>query len=287
MTSSEAIARELSRRICVKRTHGLGNVICLLPVLDRLAEQFGQVEVVTQPEWADTFEVLRPGVWWSNHPRTDAIDLDILTARLDPCEHRTDELGRLIGLEPPFSAPKIKIPEEWSSRYKHLAGMIMFAPEGGHPSRQWPKRQGRQFCEELQEKLVLVGTTSEPELPCKVDTRGTLNLQELMGVLANAAAVVSMDSAVLHIAAALGRPVVGIFGGIDPSYRIKPEQRAVLLRMEKECCPCNKNEVCDEEYPCIGVAEAEDVIEAVKLAQTTTRRVIKNLHPVASGSLAI
>ncbi len=261
--------KSLEKALHVKRMHGLGNILCLLPALDRLRESGVWVNVITRPEWAGPLGVLRPGVMW-NQPAEGGqfVDLDDLTESMTPCEHRTDELGRLLGLEPPFETLRLMIPEAWSAPFEDLRGSIVFAPEGGHPSRQWPVSLATTLHHYMPSRhFVLAGTDPGPRITCDVDLRGKLRVQDLFGVLAVADTVITMDSGVLHIAAALGKPTVAVFGGIDPAFRIREDQPVVALQAKLDCSPCNKKETCGEEFFCIRGIQPEHIAQAVELAR--------------------
>jgi hypothetical protein len=275
--AAATVETSVSRRqsLTIKRCHGLGNVVCLLPVLARLRDQGHTIRMVIRPEWLHTFSVLMPEILWTDRTQDDAVDLDELTSSLQPTEHRTDELGRLLGLSPPFRSPHLVVPEAWTEPFDSLAGSIVFAPEGGHPSRTWPTEKAAMLREYLQnEKLVLIGIDPQPEIPCDQDLRGQLELHELLGVLTVADTVVTMDSGVLHLAAALGTPAVAIFGGVDPDFRVRQDQRVVAMQTSLDCCPCNKNEICSGRFPCVRSAEPGDVIYAIQMARKTEKRLL-------------
>lgn len=263
----------------IKRRHGLGNVLCLLPVLDKLACSGREIEVIIDKKWIDVLCVLRPDYLWlpeTNH--ADVIDLDVMTRDLHPTEHRSTELGRLLGLEPPFAPLEIIIPPSWERPFEQLRDCIIFAPEAGHSSRAWPADKVALLGRSLKgSPLILAGLNHDPQIPCDVDTRGKLELHELLGLLAVARVVITMDSGTLHLATALGTPTVALFGGIDPSFRIYPQQPVVALQAEMPCCPCNKNETCDGQFTCIRQIKVEEVIKAVKTTQTITARIIRRV----------
>jgi len=271
---------KLQRCLTIKRTHGLGNVVCLLTVLDELLEQGHQLTVITRPEWTHAFSVLRPGISWQTQETQEAdqgekvTDLDELTANLVPCEHRADEFARLLGIDSVLGPLRLQVPEVWRVPFEKLAGSVVFAPEGSHPSRTWPIEQASRLKDFLaDEKLVLVGTSREGEIRCDYDSRGRLQLHELLGLLSVAGSVITMDSAVLHIAAGLGVPTVAIFGGVDPDYRVRPEQKVVVVQAQMECCPCNKNEICENRFDCIKAARTSDIAAALAIAKKTRERV--------------
>ncbi len=262
--------------LSIKRSHGLGNVICLLPVLDRLHEEGYRINVFTRPEWIHAFSVLRsPYCWSAADCPEDVIDLDELTCGLAPTEHRTDEFAHLLGLGCPFSSARLRVPEVWTKPFERFRGGIVFAPEGGHPSRCWPTEQAARLLDYINgDKLILVGTHTEPVIPCHFDLRGQLELHELFGLLAVAGVVVTMDSAVLHIAAALDVPTVAVFGGVNPGFRVRQDQHVVAITAKMDCCPCNKDESCAGGYPCINAAQPEDIAKTIQLARNINSRVI-------------
>lgn len=63
-------------------------------------------------------------------------------------------------------------------------------------------------------------------------------LHELVAVLAGAEAVVAGDTGPLHVAAALGRPVVGIYGPTDPAQTGPRGPRVAVVRRPVPCGPC-------------------------------------------------
>jgi len=257
---------DLEQSVSIKRCHGLGNVICLLPVLDYLSELGWKVKLITRPEWSYVISILRPGLSLDclAQPQQGVIDLDDLTEREIPVEHRTDEFARLLGIERTFPALSLTIPARWKEPYQRLAGSIIFAPEGGHSSRCWPIEQAKQLKEKLPgEKLVLVGLKCDGDIPCDEDLRGQLELHELLGVLSQADTIITMDSAILHLGSALGVRMVAIFGGINPAYRLRPGQDVLVLQAKMDCLPCNKQETCGGRYDCIRSIKAEEVAEAV------------------------
>jgi ADP-heptose:LPS heptosyltransferase len=254
--------------IIVKRCHGLGNVILLLPALDYLCDHGTMVSLVTRPEWVEAFSSLRPNFKVIAETESPVIDLDAMTSEVYPTQHRSDELARLLGINAEIPSVRIShTPEQWSEPFEHLRGSVIFAPEAQHPSRAWPVEHCRCIKKLFQnDQLVLVGTERNPEIACDADLRGRLELTGLLGVIAMGKAVITMDSAVLHIAAAMGKPAVAIFGGVDARYRIRPDQSVVVLQSPMACCPCNKREDCDERFDCIKSIEPVHVRQAFDIA---------------------
>ena len=252
----------------IKRCHGLGNVILLLPVLDYLFERGTAICLVTREEWIEAFSAIRPHFSIVTGTEDPVVDLDRTTSELYPSQHRSDELAGMLGIDEPIRSLVIdRIPSRWGRPFTPLRDCIILAPEAQHASRCWPVEN----CDRIKElfpgdQLVLVGVDKEPLIRCDVDLRGQLSLSELFGVLSVGKLVISMDSAILHIAAALMLPTVAIFGGVDARYRIRLDQPVVALQSSMSCCPCNKREDCEERYDCIKTISADHVYQAAQLA---------------------
>lgn len=267
------------RMISIKRCHGLGNVICLLPVLRQLHNAGRQVTIQTQPQWLSAFSQLFPEYLWIADTGPGVTDLDNCTEDQPPVEHRTDELARLLNLTGPFGPPRINVPPSWEKPFRHLRNTLIVAPEAGHPSRQWPTHLINQLKFTLApQPIVLIGTGNHSAINSDFDLRGQLDLQQLLGLLAVAGAVITMDSGVLHLAAALARPTVAIFGGIDYRYRIHPAQNVVAIQSDLPCCPCNKNEICHDRFDCIKSPTPHDVAAALDLARLAPGRINYSVH---------
>ena len=253
------------KTISIIRRHGLGNVILLLPVLNYLHSKGHGINLVTREEWVDVFSDLCPEFEVSMNKSSESIDLDKMTLDIHPTKHRTDELASLLGLKDSMPNPNILIPSEWGRPYRELEGNIVFAPEATHPSRCWPI----EYCNELRKglklgkKLILVGINNSVPIDCDIDLRGNLQLKELFGIVSVAGVVITMDSAVLHIASAIKKPTVAIFGGVDAKYRILPNKPVVVLQSKMDCCPCNKAESCNDTYDCIKNINATHVLQAI------------------------
>ncbi|MEM6820849.1 MAG: glycosyltransferase family 9 protein [Verrucomicrobiota bacterium] len=96
----------------------------------------------------------------------------------------------------------------------------------------WPWRYVQELVERLpDERFVLVGQGSR--FPCSghhiYDLRNRTSLKELIPVIGGAQALISTDSGPLHIAAALGIPVLGIYGASLPERTRPRGKRAFYL----------------------------------------------------------
>ncbi|MDD4889726.1 MAG: lipopolysaccharide heptosyltransferase I [Phycisphaerae bacterium] len=105
----------------------------------------------------------------------------------------------------------------------------VLAPGASYESKRWPADRFARVAEHLADRgitPVLSGAPNEAAIAAQVrqasraplvDLVGRTNVKEAMALLENATVVVSNDSGPMHLAAALGRPLVAIFGPTDPA----------------------------------------------------------------------
>ncbi|HEV2236461.1 MAG TPA: glycosyltransferase family 9 protein, partial [Ktedonobacterales bacterium] len=95
--------------------------------------------------------------------------------------------------------------------------------------------------------VVLVGAPGDGEIAGEIARKagagvvsltGRTSLPELAALLARCDLLVSGDSGPLHIACAVGTPVVGLYGPTDPAISGPLGRRAVVLRQDLWCAPC-------------------------------------------------
>lgn len=163
---------------------------------------------------------------------------------------RNLELAARVTGAPANAAPRFPLSttlqaEAWVDRELGGRGVCDFyiiSPGGGWRSKCWPAEQyghlHRRFAAEhklravvsygpgeksLAEALRLVAGEPEPILL-------GMDLPQLIAAVARAKFVVAADTGPLHVAAALGRPVVGLYGPTDPARNGPYSQRAIVVR---------------------------------------------------------
>lgn len=132
------------------------------------------------------------------------------------------------------------------------------------PTKNWPPDLFYDVARGLQERGASVFLFGSPEdqATCAAierglhgniaDLCGRTSLVELGGWMAGMDLVISVDSGPMHIAAALGRPVLAIFGPTDPA-RTGPygPMHRVLLADDCPCRPCYKRACEREDLACL------------------------------------
>ena len=113
-------------------------------------------------------------------------------------------------------------------------------------TKRWPVERFAALAGVLKERfglesIVAGGPDVAPlatQIPSATNLVGRTNLRQLVALLERAALVVANDSGPMHVAAALGRPLVTPFGPTNP-VRTGPYQRtASVIRLDIPCSPC-------------------------------------------------
>jgi heptosyltransferase-2 len=93
----------------------------------------------------------------------------------------------------------------------------------------------------------------------------------LMALIQRCNFLVTNDSGPMHIAAALGVPLVAIFGSTDHATTSPYTDRAAIVRKDIDCAPCKLRE-CPTDHRCMTAVSADDVVNAALcLLKKTTR----------------
>ena len=99
-----------------------------------------------------------------------------------------------------------------------------------------------------------------------VDLVGAVSIEISMGVLAQADLFVGNDSALGHASAALGKPTIVVFSGIDPLSNWGPlGPRAIAIKADVACSPCHLSHLaqCPNEHVCMNAITIDRVWQEI------------------------
>jgi heptosyltransferase-2 len=107
------------------------------------------------------------------------------------------------------------------------------------PAKRWP--HFADLAARLELPVVLLGSPNDAAAAAGVpgtNLVGQTTLDEAIDLIAGAAAVVSNDSGLMHVTAALGRPLVAVFGSSSPDRTPPRSDAARVLWLHLDCSPC-------------------------------------------------
>jgi heptosyltransferase-2 len=107
-----------------------------------------------------------------------------------------------------------------------------------------------------------------------VNLSGDTSLAEAIDLMSCADAVVSNDSGLMHVAAALNRPLVAVYGSTSPGFTPPLADKVEIVRLGIECSPCFDRTCRFGHYNCLRQLEPTPVVEALERLGGTPVEVI-------------
>ncbi|MEK7850973.1 MAG: lipopolysaccharide heptosyltransferase II [Deltaproteobacteria bacterium] len=189
------------------------------------------------------------------------------------------------GLKP---APAIYLSEEEEKRAGSLLAKLGISEDstiiGFNPGARWQTKRwledlfieaGKRAVVELGAKVVVFGGPDEVELSERVSAgigrdafsvAGKTGLRGAAALMKRCSVFVTNDSGPMHMATAVGTPVVAIFGPTVRGFGFYPLGKSVVVEKEVKCRPCSLHgsERCPRgHFECMKDVTVDDVMEAI------------------------
>lgn len=145
-----------------------------------------------------------------------------------------------------------------------------------HPLKLWPQDKFVELINQLQQenqyRVILFGASTDTAFADRIcvslktqpiNAVGKTKLRQLAALAKRCAVFVSGDTGPLHIAAAVGTPVVGLFGPDDPNKTGPYTEQKIILWKELECSPCSNIKTCSHAQECMQKITVDEVMMAI------------------------
>ncbi|PSW19283.1 lipopolysaccharide heptosyltransferase II [Photobacterium sanctipauli] len=220
-----------------------------------------------------------------NDLRANKKDFGLMIERYCALAYPKSEMKSSASL-PPLPKPKLTIDSvnqrDAMTRLKleadrPIIGLCPGAEFG--PAKRWPEQYYAQVAEEMIEQgyqVWLFGSAKDHPVTQAIrdslpsgkqhachNLAGQTNLIEAVDLLAACETVVSNDSGLMHVAAAVGCKVVAIYGSTSPDYTPPLSNQVAIVHIDIDCRPCFKRECPLGHLKCLNTLPPKQVIEAI------------------------
>lgn len=193
--------------------------------------------------------------------------------------------------EPPAVLPDVQLNIDVTARAATLArlGLDMKRPVAAlcpgaeyGPAKRWPPHHFAELGRQLAAcglAVWLIGSSRDEALGAEIamlsegacrNLCGRTTLDEAVDLLASSALVVSNDSGLMHVAAAVGKPVVALYGSSSPRFTPPLSAAAKIVRLNLPCSPCFKRECPLGHFNCMMQLTPDRVCAAIDFDKIRT-----------------
>lgn len=143
------------------------------------------------------------------------------------------------------------------------------------PAKRWPPRYFAEVARRFAARgcsVWLIGSAGDRAVGEEIATAaagacrnlcGESSLPEAIDLIASGAVVVSNDSGLMHVAAALGRPLIALYGSSSPAFTPPLSAAAQVLKLDLACSPCFKRDCPLGHFNCMMQLKPDRVLAAV------------------------
>ena len=311
--------RKLRRRpvILFERHGGIGDIICTFPAVLELRKRHPDA-VFVYSVWKSFKSIVEMGRvadrvvekdWSTEMPKVVYQDYDTCYQPWLEDErplggeyrHLVDDFAQTLNITLASRQPRLYLPAIISGlvgkrfiplrkRAKYIFG-IHVGPSW--QVREWSVAGWTRLVAMLREKYDCIiiqlgsdldttkGFVRTPRIPDTEDWVGKLSLEESVAALEQLQIFMGIDSGLLHAAGAVGTPVVGFFGPINPKLRLPPETPSLAVTSQVPCLGCHHRlprlhwqEGCPHDIRCMSELTADEALVACE--KLLNNRLTKN-----------
>jgi heptosyltransferase II len=184
----------------------------------------------------------------------------------------------------PLPRPQLHADEAHRNRLVAALGLragtpvVAFCPGAEYgEAKRWPVEHYAQLAGRLAQEglqVWLIGSPKDREIGAAItrlaaheavlDLCGRTTLADAVDLLSLATAVVSNDSGLMHVAAALERPLVALYGSSSPGYTPPLSSTSMVMNLSLSCSPCFQRTCPLGHLRCLRDITPEQVWEALK-----------------------
>lgn len=224
-------------------------------------------------------------IGYADHFRTMLLTESLEKNELHQCR-QYKKLLEPLGIAESSTLPSIRLSVyEKDKARKYLTSLgiskgstiLGIAPSSAYgPAKCWPPEYFRSLAQKLIEKenlfLLFFGTSSDYDLIHKIteglgkrviNIAGKTTLLELASLIDLSHIMVTNDSGPMHIATALQKPTVALFGSTNPDKTGPLHQEATVIRKKLSCSPCYLRK-CPIDFPCMKNISVREVIQEIE-----------------------
>jgi heptosyltransferase-2 len=182
--------------------------------------------------------------------------------------------------QPPLMLAKPVKTEFNPARNQHQKRLVLCPGAEFGPAKQWPPEYYAEVANRLiaeNWQVLILGSKADqdtadlifsqilPEYQSKLfNLAGQTQLEDAIDLLGSADCVVSNDSGLMHIAAALQTPLVAVYGPTSPAFTPPLADNARIVQIEVDCGPCFQRHCPEGHHRCMQDLSVDQVIHQIQ-----------------------
>ncbi len=171
--------------------------------------------------------------------------------------------------------------------YSHSFGYIGLVIGAAHATKKLPVHQLKKLCSQLNHPIILLGGPEDSAIGNEIasvddvkvyNACGKFTLNESADIVRHAKFIITHDTGLMHIAAALKKPIISIWGNTIPEFGMTPYYGSHIVKNKivevnnLSCRPCSKigyNKCPRKHFNCM---EQQNVLQIAALAEQWTKK---------------